>query len=72
MLTLGTKRTNVPGRSVDQPVADHLVLPLEPFTAFRARAVGLRAVMRPVLGVHVGVRACARVSSGVNQATTVM
>ena len=66
MLTLGTKRTNVPGRSVNQAVADHLVLPLEPFTAFGARAVWLRAVMRPVLGVHVGVRAGARVRLGGN------
>lgn len=62
MLTLRTKRTYVPRRSVNQPVADHLILPLEPFAAFGARAVWLRAVMRPVLGVHVGVRACGPVS----------
>lgn len=73
MLTLGTKGTNVAGRAVNQPVADHLVLPLEPFTAFGARAVWLRAVMRPVLGVHVGVRAGhGSVLGGGNHATPAM
>ena len=72
MLALRTERTDVPRRSVNQPVADHLVLPLEPFAAFGARAVWLRAVMRPVLGVHVGVRAGASISSGENKQKQVL
>lgn len=64
MLTLRTEGTDVARRFVDEPVADHLVLPLEPFAALGARAVRLRAVMRTVLGVHVGVRARAPVSFG--------
>lgn len=57
---------------MNQPVADHLVLPLEPFAAFGARAVWLRAIMRPVLGVHIGVRAGTLISPKKDQAMTAM
>ena len=71
MLTLRAEGTDIARRSVDEPVADHLVFPLEPFAAFGARAVRLGAVMRTILRVHVGVRARAPVSfGGKDQAVT--
>jgi hypothetical protein len=48
---------------VDEPVADHLVLPLEALAAFGPAAGGHVAVVRPDLRVHVGVGAASAVSA---------
>ena len=47
-----------------QAVSHHLVLALEPFTTERARAAFDRTVMRPVLGMHIRMRA---ISDGMRQ-----
>jgi hypothetical protein len=57
VLSVGTKRTHIPGARVHEAVADHFVFALEAFAAFGTGAAGDGAVVRARLGVHVGVGA---------------
>lgn len=57
MLSFWTEWTYVAWRLVDQAVTYHLVLSLEAFPAFRPIASLHWAVVRPILGMDVGMGA---------------
>lgn len=57
MLPVGTERTNVAWRVMDQAVAYHFILSLKPFAAFTSRAIFHGTVMWSVLRVDLRMRA---------------
>jgi hypothetical protein len=57
VVSIRTKRTNIPGTLVDEAVSYHLVLPFEAFATFGAWATFYWAIVRPRLTVDVAMRA---------------
>lgn len=57
MLLIRTKGTNIAWRVVHQAMPHHFIFALEAFPTWATRTAFYRAEMRPVLGMHVGMRA---------------
>lgn len=53
MLAFGTEWTDISWAVVNQTMADHLILALETFPAFRSGASRYGTIMRPTLAVDV-------------------
>lgn len=54
VLSIWTEWTNVSRRLMNQSMSDHFVLPLESFAAFATWTALDRAVVRPILGMDIG------------------
>lgn len=57
MLSIGAERADITWAVMDKSMPDHLVLSFEASSAFTARTFFHGAVVRPILAVHVTVRA---------------
>jgi len=56
VLSVRTERTDVSRRVMHKSMSDHLILSLEPFTAFSAWAALYRTVVRAIRRVNIGMR----------------